>query len=254
MKYVQVVIFVTVCNKSVIVDIYSVTNVLLAHINVLIKILKLFSPIQAYIINRQKNTRSLLKFKDDHNKEQSLKSSLEQSVVRPFPFPMIVGLAHIKQAMLLAAVNPQIGGVVISGRRGTGKSVLARSIKQLLPSNIEIVKGSRYNIDPKLEFGVDDLLFQDIKGKRDLDFETEFVPMPFVEVPLNAMEDSLIGTVDLEASMKLGKTIFSPGLLSRAHRGILYIDDINLLDEVKLKNFLTAIHSYIVFKRFITLL
>lgn len=186
----------------------------------------------AYYIHSHQYSKTLLKFKDSPVDEKVLEPALEPVGVRPFPFPMIVGLSHIKQALVLAAANPQIGGVIISGRRGTGKSVLARSVRQLLPSHIEIVRESRYNVDPKFELGIDDMLLQEIKHQHDYVLDTEYIPMPYVEVPLNAMEDMLIGSVDLEASMESGKTIFSPGLLSRAHRGILYIDDINLLDEV----------------------
>jgi magnesium chelatase subunit D len=159
--------------------------------------------------------------------------SQEQLEARPFPFGMIVGLDDIKQALILAAVNSRTGGIVISGRRGTGKSVLARAVHRLLPPFIERIKGSPYNVDPKAQMGIDSILQQEIiSGKSTLQSkETELVPTPFVQIPLNAMEDSLLGTVDLEKSIQTGKPEFSPGLLARAHRGILYVDEINLLDE-----------------------
>lgn len=151
---------------------------------------------------------------------------------RPFPLSMVVGQDAIKQALLLASVNNRMGGVVISGGKGTGKSVMARALHQLLPP-IEILKGSQFNIDPEGEFGLDDFLKTDLAdgGIPLAERETEIIPCPFVQVPLNVMEDRLIGSADLEESVKTGKTVFSPGILAKAHRGVLYVDDINLLDE-----------------------
>ncbi len=150
---------------------------------------------------------------------------------RPFPLSMIVGQDNIKQALLLASINNRMGGVVISGRKGTAKSVMARALHQLLP-RIEVIKGSPFNIDPEGEFGLDDFTRTDLEngGIPLLERETEVVPCPFVQVPLNVMEDRLIGSADLEESVRSGKTVFSPGLLAKAHRGVLYVDDINLLD------------------------
>ncbi|CAB9502253.1 chelatase subunit ChlD, chloroplastic [Seminavis robusta] len=151
---------------------------------------------------------------------------------RPFPLSMIVGQDAIKQALLLSSVNHRMAGVVISGGKGTAKSVMARALHQLLPP-IEVIKGSPFNIDPAGEYGIDDFTKTSLSGggipleER----ETEIIPCPFVQVPLNVMEDRLIGSADLEESVKTGKTVFSPGLLAKAHRGVLYIDDINLLDE-----------------------
>ena len=157
----------------------------------------------------------------------------EQLNARSFPLSMIVGQDLIKQGLLMSAVNHQIKSVVISGGRGTGKSVMARAIHQLLPP-IEIIKGSPFNIDPKGELGLDDYTRANLEktGAIPLDErETQMIPCPFVQVPLNVMEDRLIGSTDIEDSVKLGKTVFSPGLLAKAHRGVLYVDDINLLDE-----------------------
>jgi magnesium chelatase subunit D len=151
---------------------------------------------------------------------------------RPFPLSMIKGQENIKQALLLASVNNRMGGVVISGGKGTAKSVMARALHQLLPP-IEVIKDSPFNIDPEGAFGIDDFTRTDLdNGGIPLEErETEVIDCPFVQVPLNVMEDRLIGSADLEESVKTGKTVFAPGLLAKAHRGVLYVDDINLLDE-----------------------
>lgn len=146
---------------------------------------------------------------------------------------MIVDQKDLKEAAVIAASNPQAAGILIGGRHGTGKSVMARAIHQLLPKTIERVKGSLYNVDPSGQYGIDTFLLQDlIRNGSDInDLETEDFQTPFVHIPLNIMEDSLCGTVDIEQSMISGETVFSPGLLAKAHRGILYIDDIHLLDD-----------------------
>merc|ERR1719253_287039 len=170
---------------------------------------------------------------ESNNAKVSLEASASMLGGRPFPLSMIVGNTAIKQALLLTAVNYRMGGVVISGRRGTAKSVMARALHSLLPP-IEVIKGSPFNIDPEGEFGIDDFLRVEIEkngGSPLSERETEVIETPFVQVPLNVMEDRLIGSADLEESVKSGKTVFSPGLLAKAHRGVLYIDDINLLDE-----------------------
>eukprot|EP00567_Pseudictyota_dubia_P005318 CAMPEP_0197433424 /NCGR_PEP_ID=MMETSP1175-20131217/1301_1 /TAXON_ID=1003142 /ORGANISM="Triceratium dubium, Strain CCMP147" /LENGTH=795 /DNA_ID=CAMNT_0042961795 /DNA_START=119 /DNA_END=2506 /DNA_ORIENTATION=- len=151
---------------------------------------------------------------------------------RPFPLSMVVGQDAIKQALLLSAINNRMGGVVISGGKGTAKSVMARALHQLLPP-IEVLKGNAFNVDPEGEMGLDDFTKTELAdgGTPLAERETEVIPCPFVQVPLNVMEDRLIGSADLEESVKTGKTVFSPGLLAKAHRGVLYVDDINLLDE-----------------------
>jgi magnesium chelatase subunit D len=149
---------------------------------------------------------------------------------RPFPFGLIVDQQTIKHALLLSATNPKSIGVLIGGGHGTGKSILARSMSRIVPTHIKIVKGSEYNIHPDLDDGVDSVLLQRLQNGEQIT-ETEFIPTPMVHIPLGVMEDSLVGAVDLEGSLETGTPIFSPGLLAKAHRGILYIDDINLLDD-----------------------
>jgi len=149
-----------------------------------------------------------------------------------FPLAGVVGMDAVKTALLLVGVNPEIRGVVIGGSRGVGKSVMARAMHKLLPP-IERIKGSPYNIDPAKPDMLDSFLKDELEktGKKVEDLETEVIPTPFVQVPLDVLEDRLLGSVDLEESMKTGRTIFQPGLLASAHRGVLYIDDINLLDD-----------------------
>lgn len=171
--------------------------------------------------------------------------------VRPYPLSMIVGQDNIKQALLLCAVNQRMGGVMLSGGKGTAKSVMARALHRLLPP-IEVIKGSKFNIDPEAEEGIDDLLQEDLNngGVPLSERETEVIPAPFVQVPLNVMEDRLVGSADLEESIKTGKSVFSPGLLASAHRGVLYIDDINLLDDETTNTLLNVVSDgYVLVER-----
>lgn len=140
-----------------------------------------------------------------------------------YPFAAIVGQDLLKKALLLCAVNPAIGGVVIRGDKGTAKSTAARGLAEVL-SPIERKKGCLFNC-----------FSQEVPEACEVcsnpDVASEIVPVPFINLPLGATEDRLLGSLDFERALKEGKKAFQPGLLASAHRGILYIDEVNLLPD-----------------------
>ncbi|CAL8412576.1 unnamed protein product [Dictyota dichotoma] len=133
-----------------------------------------------------------------------------------FPFTAIVGQEEMKLALQLNVIDPKIGGVMIMGDRGTGKSTTIRAIADLLPE-IEVVKDDPFNSQP----------IQELREKN----ETEFIKIPMVDLPLGATEDRVCGTIDIEKALTEGIKAFEPGLLAKANRGILYVDEVNLLDD-----------------------
>ena len=140
-----------------------------------------------------------------------------------FPFSAIVGQENVKKALILNAINPGIGGVLIKGDKGTGKTTAVRALADLLPS-IKVVKGCPFNCDPDDEESACDTCRSD-------NAEIEEKKMKVVELPLGSTEDRVIGSINIEKALKEGTRALEPGILAEANRNILYIDEINLLDD-----------------------
>jgi len=142
----------------------------------------------------------------------------------PYPFSAIVGQEEMKLAIMIAAIDPSIGGVLAFGERGTGKSTAVRALAALLPP-IEAVAGCPYQCDPAKPCGLSEACAQEAEG------EIRTIPVPVVDLPLGATEDRIVGALDLERALTRGEKAFEPGLLARANRGFLYIDEANLLED-----------------------
>ena len=146
----------------------------------------------------------------------------------PFPFSAIVGQEEMKRALLIAAVDQGVGGVLVFGDRGTGKSTAVRELAALLPA-MKVVAGCRYHCDQAGDATecAEDCSLR--RGPRAV--KVHKVPVPVVDLPLGATEDRVVGALDLERALTRGEKAFEPGLLARAHRGFLYIDEANLLED-----------------------
>ncbi|PQM60364.1 MAG: magnesium chelatase ATPase subunit I [Rhodobacteraceae bacterium] len=140
----------------------------------------------------------------------------------PFPFSAIVGQEEMKQAIILTAVDPSIGGVLVFGDRGTGKSTAVRALASLLPS-IKVAEGCPYNCTI---IGSNCPHCQNKKPKKLIEKKT-----PVIDLPLGVTEDRVLGSLDLEAALVDGRKLFEPGLLAKANKGFLYIDEVNLLED-----------------------
>ena len=151
-----------------------------------------------------------------------------------FPFSAIVGQDEMKLAILVTAIDPRIGGVLVFGDRGTGKSTAVRALAALLPK-MRAVVGCRYGCDPlDTAPSCEDCAARKAaarNGGAKAAVKSHWVPVPVVDLPLGATEDRVVGALDLERALSEGVKSFEPGLLARANRGFLYIDEVNLLED-----------------------
>ncbi len=145
-----------------------------------------------------------------------------------YPFTALVGQDPMRLALELNAVNPAIGGVLIRGEKGTAKSTAVRALARLLPE-LEVVKGCHYSCDPQSDRLCADCQLRVEDGESPLPSERR--RMRVVELPIYASEDRVVGSIDLEAAIKSGERRFEPGVLAEANRQILYVDEVNLLDD-----------------------
>ena len=157
--------------------------------------------------------------------ENIVKTNTERPV---FPFTAIIGQEEMKLALILNVIDPRIGGVMIMGDRGTGKSTTIRAVADLLPQ-IEVVAGDAFN-SSLTDF---ELMSEEVKSVvvNNGPLESSFKKVPMIDLPLGATEDRVCGTIDIEKALTEGIKAFEPGLLAKANRGILYVDEVNLLDD-----------------------
>lgn len=145
-----------------------------------------------------------------------------------FPFTAIVGQEQMKQALIMSLINPDIGGVLIRGERGTGKSTAVRALASLLPP-ISVVAGCPFRCDPaETSLMCHECLQRHRRGET---LSAVQEPMKVVELPLGSTEEMVLGTLNIEQAVRRGEKSFEPGLLARAHRGFLYVDEVNLLPD-----------------------
>lgn len=142
-----------------------------------------------------------------------------------YPFSALVGQEDLQLGLLLNAINPAIGGILIRGEKGTAKSTAVRGLAQLLPE-IETVAGCRFSCDPS----VSEELCPDCRNKN-VTLPTEMRKVRLVNLPLNATEDRVVGGIDFSRAIQTGEAVLQPGLLADAHRSMLYVDEVNLLDD-----------------------
>ena len=156
-----------------------------------------------------------------------VKKSIENE--RPvFPFTAIIGQEEMKLALILNVIDPKIGGVMIMGDRGTGKSTTIRAVADLLPA-IQVAANDPFNSSTTDFELMSEEVKQAVENNKEIEYEYKKVPM--VDLPLGATEDRVCGTIDIEKALTEGVKAFEPGLLAKANRGILYVDEVNLLDD-----------------------
>ncbi len=144
-----------------------------------------------------------------------------------FPFAAIVGQDDLKNALLISAIDPTIGGVLAFGDRGTGKTTTIRALAALLPAQT-VIAGCRFRCDPLKPQGLCETCGN---ASEEAPLDEISVAPPVIDLPLGATEDRVLGSLDLERALVDGEMNFEPGLLASAHRGFLYVDEVNLLDD-----------------------
>ena len=145
-----------------------------------------------------------------------------------FPFTAILGQDKMKMGLILNVIDPQIGGLLLTGHQGTGKSTAVRSLVELMPQ-IEVVKSCEFSCNPYSD--IDDLCANCIEKQEKGKIETEFRDMMLVNLPLGVTEDMVCGSLSIDKVLTEGIRALHPGLLAKANRGILYVDEINLLQD-----------------------
>jgi magnesium chelatase subunit I len=156
-------------------------------------------------------------------------ASAPNTPIPPYPFVAIVGQAELKLALVLCIISPAIGGVMVMGHRGTAKSTAVRALAAMLPP-IKAVAGCPYACAPDRTAGLCEVC-QRPSGSSRRGPPVHNIPVPVVDLPLGATEDRVCGTLDIERALTQGVQAFAPGLLARANRGFLYIDEVNLLED-----------------------
>jgi len=164
---------------------------------------------------------------DEPRTVESLDRNFESPKKATFPFSAIVGQDEMKLALVIAAIDPSLGGVLVFGDRGTGKSTAIRALAALLPK-MHVIADCRYGCDPcSTSARCDECRAREQTGL----LKTKLAPVPVVDLPLGVTEDRVVGALDLEMALTRGVKAFQPGLLARANRGFLYIDEVNLLED-----------------------
>jgi Mg-chelatase subunit ChlI len=163
----------------------------------------------------------------DHDTTRTTRDA-EETASKTFPFTAIVDQEKMKQALVLNAINPDIGGVLVRGERGTAKSTAVRALADVLP-DIDVVADCQYGCPPE-DY---DRMCTECRQRSDAgeDLPARSRPMRVIDLPLNASEDRVVGSIDLERAVQEGEREFEPGILAEANRNILYVDEVNLLDD-----------------------
>jgi Mg-chelatase subunit ChlI len=163
----------------------------------------------------------------DHDTTRRTRDA-DESASKTFPFTAIVDQEEMKQALVLNAINPDIGGVLVRGERGTAKSTAVRALADVLP-DIDVMADCQYGCPPDAY----DRMCTECRQRTDAgeDLPTRSRPMRVIDLPLNASEDRVVGSIDLERAVQEGEREFEPGILAEANRNILYVDEVNLLED-----------------------